>query len=59
MNKFFLKLNPLASQIIVFCNDVLERQLNVNGFCVGNSCKRFSDTVTNLGITLDSHLTLE
>ena len=32
MSKFFLKLNPLQSQIIVFCNDALKRQLNINGF---------------------------
>ena len=56
---FFLKLNPLKSQIIVFCNDALKRQLNINGFFLGNSCIRFCDTVRNLGFTLDSHLTLE
>ena len=59
MSKFFLKLNPLKSQIIVFCNDALKRQLNINGFFLGNSCIRFCDTVRNLGFTLDSHLTLE
>ena len=29
MSKFFFKLNPLNSQIIVFCNDILKRQLNI------------------------------
>ena len=52
-------MNPLKSQIIVFCNDALKRQLNINGFFLGNSCIRFCDTVRNLGFTLDSHLTLE
>ena len=59
MSRFFLKLNPLKSQIIVFCNDALKRQLNINGFFLGNSCIRFCDTVRNLGFTLDSLLTLE
>ena len=59
MSKFFLKLNPLKSQIIVFCNDVLQRQLNTNGFFQGNSCIRFCETVKNLGFALNTHLTLE
>ena len=59
MSKFFLKLNSLKRQIIVFCNDALKRQLNINGFFVGNSCVRFCDTVRNLSFTLDSHLTLK
>ena len=61
MSKFFLKLNPLKSQIIVFCNDILKRQLaiNINGNFLNNSCIRFCKTVKNLGFTLDTHLTLE
>ena len=59
MSKFFLKLNPLKSQIIVFCNDALQRQLNINDFFLENSCIRFCDTMRNLGFALDSHLTLE
>ena len=37
MSKFFLKLNPLKSQIIVFCNYVLKLQLNINGIFLGDS----------------------
>ena len=59
MSKFFLKLNPPKSQIIVFCNDVLKRQLNFNGYFLGNFCIRFCATVRNLSFKLDSHLTLE
>ena len=59
MSKFFIKLNSLKSQIMVFCSDALQRQLNINGFFLGNSCLRFCGTVRNLGFTLDSHLTLE
>ena len=55
----FLKLNPLKSQIVVFYDDALKPQLNINGVFLGNSCIRFCDTVRNLGFTLDSHLTLE
>ena len=55
----FFKLNPLKSQIVLFYDDALKRQLNINGFFLGNSCIRFCDTVRNLGFTLDSHLTLE
>ena len=40
-------------------NDVLKRQLNVNGFFQSNSCIRFCGTVRNLGFTLDIHLALE
>ena len=59
MSKFFLKLNPLKSQIIVYCNNILKRLLNINGFILNNSCIRFCETVKNLGFTFDTHLTLE
>ena len=59
MFKFFLKLNQMKSQSIVFCNDVLKRQISINGFFLGNSCIRFCDSVRYLGFTLDIRLTLE
>ena len=49
----------ILNYAIVFCNDVLKRHLNINGFFLRNSCRRFCDTVRNLGFTLDTHLTLE
>ena len=50
----FFKLNSLKSQIIVFCNDILKRLLNINDIFLNNSCLHFCETVKNLGFTLDT-----
>ena len=59
MSKYFLKLNPLKSQIIVFCSESLKHQFHINVFFLDNSCIRFCHAVKNLGCILDTHLTLE
>ena len=58
-SKYFLKLNPRKSQIFIFCTETLTPQLNINGFFRDNTSIRFSNTVSNLGFILDSHLKLE
>ena len=58
-SKYFLKLNPRKSQIIIFCTKTLKRQLNINRFFLYNTCIRFSNTVSNLGFILDGHLNFE
>ena len=58
-SKYFLKLNPRKSQIIIFCTETLKRQLNIKGFFLNNTCIRFCNTVSNLGFILDSHLNFE
>ena len=58
-SKFFLKLNPRKSQIIIFCTETLKRQLKINVFFLDNTCIRFSNTVSNSGFILDSHLNFE
>ena len=55
---FFLDL-LIVTEILIVTDIINMRQLNINGFFLGNSCIRFCDTVRNLGFTLDSHLTLE
>ena len=55
-SKYFLKLNPRKSQIIIFCTETLKRQLKIIGFFLDNTCIRLSNTVSNSGFILDSHL---
>ena len=60
MNHFFLKINPDKTEIILFVPNALKDVPTINGaiFNTG-TCIRFSDKVTNLGVTLDQFLNFE
>ena len=58
MKSFFLKLNADKTQIIVFGPNAVTDKVCIHGTFVGeNRCIRFSNTVSNLGVLLDSNLT--
>ena len=60
MNSFFLKINPDKTEIILFVPKCLSNQPTINGTVFSDgTCIRFSNTVTNLGVTLDRFLTFE
>ena len=59
MNKFALKINPDKTEIIVFCPPNIHNELVINGTILADgSCVRFSKSVKNLGVYLDTGLTL-
>ena len=59
MNKFFLKLNPEKSQIIVFGSPEVLNNIEINGTFLDNKCIRFVSNVKNLGFYLDSTLSCD
>jgi hypothetical protein len=60
MNDFFLKINPDKTEIILFIPPSLKNVPSINGTFFGpETCIRFSDTVTNLGVKLDRFLNFE
>ena len=60
MNSFFLKINPDKTEIILFIPKCLNTRPTINGTVFSDgTCIRFSNTVTNLGVTLDRFLTFE
>ena len=60
MNLFFLKINPDKTEIILFIPNSLNDIPTINGaiFNTG-TCIRFSNKVTNLGVTLDRFLNFD
>lgn len=60
MHHFFLKINPDKTEIMLFVPKSLKSHPTINGTIFSNgTCIRFSNTVTNLGVTLDRFLTFE
>ena len=58
MSRFYLKLNPDKSQIIVFCSREIKEKILINGVFMNNNCIRFVENVKNLGFYLDSDMSL-
>ena len=59
MNLYFLKMNPDKTEIILFLPQHLSSVHTINGcFLPDGTCKRFSDSVKNLGFLMDKHLTM-
>ena len=59
MNKFFLKMNPDKTEIILFLPQHLKGVHSINGcFFPDGNCVRFSNSVKNLGFILDKYLNM-
>ena len=60
MNRYFLKMNPDKTEIIMLLPKQLKDVHTING-CIfaDGTCKRFSNFVKNLGFILDKHLTMD
>ena len=56
MNKYFLKLNPVKTEIILLCPPNLKSVSKINGVFIGNTCIRFSSKVKLLGVHIDNYL---
>ena len=59
MNRHFLKINPDKTEIILFLPNSLKNEQIINGTFLEGDCIRFSNTVKNLGFTLDKLLNME
>ena len=60
MNLKFLKINPDKTEIVVFLPAHLSSKLIINGTILTNGeCIRFSNSVKNVGFTLDKHLKMD
>ena len=59
MNRHFLKINPDKTEIILFLPSNMKSVNTINGSFLGGNCIRFSNSVKNLGFTLDRFLTME
>ena len=59
MNAHFLKLNPDKTEIICFLPPSINRNKVINGTFLDRECIRFSDSVKNLGFTVDRRLNMD
>ena len=59
MNTYFLKLNKKKTNIIVFTPPHSQNLIKINGIFIDDKCIRFKKCVENLGVLLDSNLTLK
>ena len=59
MNAHFLKLNPDKTEIICFLPNNTNKNHIINGTFFDGNCIRFSETVKNLGFTLDKFLNMD
>ena len=60
MNQYYLQLNDQKTQIIVFGPPNVLRNININGVNISSGTTiRFVSTVKNLGVHMDSCLTME
>ena len=59
MNRYFLKINPDKTENILFVPSNMKNVPTINGSFIDGTCIRFSNTVTNLGFTLDKFLNME
>ena len=60
MKKFALKINPDKTEIIVFCPPSPTNRIVINGTVLADgTCVRFTKSVKNLGVYLDSALNLQ
>lgn len=59
MNAHFLKLNPDKTEIICFLPQNANKRQTINGTFFDGGCVRFSDSVKNLGFTVDRFLNMD
>ena len=55
----FLKINPDKTEIILFYLKEVKDSIIIRGTFVGKDCIRFSREIKNVGVWLDSNLTME
>ena len=58
MKEFFLKLNPSKTKIMIVAPPSIRQQILINGTFINGQCIRFVDCAKNLGVLLDSELTM-
>ena len=60
MNQLSLKINPDKTEIVLFVPHAMRNIPTINGAILGSdTCIRFSEKATNLGVTLDRFLNFE
>ena len=58
MKELFLKLNSSKTKIMVAAPSSVRKEIIINGTFIGDRCVRFVDCAKNLGVLLDSELSL-
>ena len=58
MKEFFLKLNSSKTKIMVVAPSSVHKEIIINGTFISDRCVRFVDCAKNLGVLLDSELSL-
>ena len=58
MKENFLKLNSDKTQIMVVAPEGIQRYILINGTFINGKCIRFVDNAKNLGVYIDSSLTM-
>ena len=58
MREFFLKLNAAKTKIMIVAPPCIRKEIIINGTFINGVCIRFVDSAKNLGVLIDSELTL-
>ena len=59
MKEFFLKLNSSKTKIMIVVPECLRSEIIINGTFIDGNCIRFVDSAKNLGVIIDSVLSLD
>ena len=59
MSDNFLKLNSGKTKIMIIAPDGVQQEITVNGTYIDGKCIRFVETAKNLGVYIDSTLSME
>ena len=59
MQENFLKLNSGKTKIMIVAPDGVQQEITINGTFIDGKCVRFVETAKNLGVYIDSTLSLE
>ena len=59
MSENFLKLNSGKTKIMIIAPDGVQQEITINGTFIDGKCVRFVETAKNLGVYIDSTLSLE
>ena len=59
MNDHYMKINPDKTEILLLYPSSLEKEVKIKGVIIDEKCIRFSNEVKNVGVWLDTNLTMD
>ena len=59
MSKFFLKINPGKTELMLFCPPNFKNEHRIQGIFLDDSCVRFSESARLLGVQFDTFMTFD